>query len=128
MSAGIRVILCSAEEVFTFDEVDGRDERSQQLAVAECLAADLGTDPRGVLSKLGITHALLVDRRLADGVPSLLLARDREDSTVWTVDPRSVRDRPASEAFLPTEMDFPLTGLWSVERPGPLLELVQLRP
>jgi hypothetical protein len=43
----------------------------------------------------------------------------------WTVDPSSSAGRPASEAFLPTEMDFPLTGLWSVKRPGPLLEFVQ---
>ena len=28
-----------------------------------------------------------------------------------------------SEAFLPTEMDFPFTALWEVERPGPYLRL-----
>ena len=30
------------------------------------------------------------------------------------------------EAFLPTEMDFPLTGLWQVTRPGPVLRIVEL--
>ena len=48
------------------------------------------------------------------------------ERTEWTVDPRAAADRPASEAFLPTEMDFPLTGLWTVSRPGPVLELVEL--
>jgi hypothetical protein len=31
-----------------------------------------------------------------------------------------------AEAFLPTEMEFPLVALWSVKRPGPRLELYAL--
>jgi hypothetical protein len=41
------------------------------------------------------------------------------------VDP-SRTDRIASEAFLPTEMDFPLTGLWQVRRPGPWMALYEV--
>jgi hypothetical protein len=33
-----------------------------------------------------------------------------------------------SEAFLPTEMRFPLTALWEVDRPGPELRLLGLEP
>ena len=34
---------------------------------------------------------------------------------------------PPREAFLPTEMDFAITGLWSVSRPGPWMTLYDLR-
>lgn len=44
------------------------------------------------------------------------------------VDPSAEAGDPCEEAFLPTEMDFPLTGLWQVTRPGPRLELHELGP
>ncbi len=114
------------EELFAFDDLEPSGDRKQTLAVIDCLAKDLGTDPLALLRTLGVTHLLLVDRRPVDGAPNLLLARGGGERVEWTVDPRAFRDRPATEAFLPTEMDFPLTGLWSVVRPGPLLELVAL--
>lgn len=116
------------EELFTFDDVEGAGGRTQSVAVNACLADHLGTAPLAVLRALGVTHVLVVDRRPADGRPSLAFARGPGERVEWTVDPRAARDRPASEAFLPTEMDFPLTGLWTVDRPGPLLELVALPP
>jgi len=114
------------EELFTFDELDPPGDRRQTLQVADCLAEQLGRDPIALLRALGVTHLLLVDRRPADGFQNLLLAPGGGEHVEWSVDPRAFRLSTATEAFLPTEMDFPLTGLWSVERPGPLLELVAL--
>lgn len=104
------------------------DERARTVQVVDCLTKDLGADPLGALRALGVTHVLVVDRRPADAESSLLLGRNLPGRVEWIVNPHAVRDRPATEAFLPTEMDFPLTGLWSVERPGPLLQLVALDP
>jgi len=42
------------------------------------------------------------------------------------IDPSSGTTR-TSEAFLPTEMDFPLTALWTVDRPGPWMAIYPLR-
>lgn len=113
------------EELFLFDARES-EARGGTIEVRPCLAAELGKDPRVVLRKLGVTHVLVVDRRPADGAGSLLIESGSGRGVVWSVDPRAKSDRPASEAFLPTEMDFPLTGLWSVDRPGPYLELVAL--
>jgi len=44
---------------------------------------------------------------------------------VFIVSPAGGRERPR-EAFLPTEMDFPLTALWRVERPGPFMASYEL--
>lgn len=114
---GLRV-----EELFLFDE------RVHTMDVRDCLATEVSTDPSAVLRRLGVTHVLLVDRRPGDGRPSLLAEPLALGQVSWVVDPaREGRPSPR-EAFLPTEMDFPLTGLWSVERPGPRLELVALAP
>ncbi|MCZ6597176.1 MAG: glycosyltransferase family 39 protein [Planctomycetota bacterium] len=99
----------------------------------------LGDDPNAILRNLGVTHVLLVDRNPEDDVPPLLtdaapstdpewgklppLALDPEP--VFVVDP--ARDgAAAAEARLPTELDFPLTSLWRVARPGPRMELHRL--
>ncbi len=102
------------------------EERDGALHVRPCLATESGDAPLVLLRTLGTTHVLLVDRRPSDGRPSLLAERAAFGPLAWKVDPSSSATRPASEVFLPTEMDFPLTGLWSVNRPGPLLELVAL--
>lgn len=120
-SGGVDAIR--AEDLFEFDERDGR---ASGPTVVACLAGELGQDPLAALRTLGVTHVLLVDRRTSDGVASALLEPGSSARSAWTVDPRASADRPASEAFLPTEMDFPLTGLWTVARPGPVLELVEL--
>jgi len=113
---GLRV-----EELFLFDE------REHTLRVRDCLAGEVSTDPRAVLQRLGVTHVLLVDRRPGDGRPSLLAEPLALGAVTWVVDPGR-GGGTSHEAFLPTEMDFPLTGLWSVERPGPRIELVALAP
>jgi hypothetical protein len=85
----------------------------------------LGETPAQVLAALGVTHLLLVERRPRAPEPRPLahLAEGRE--ALWTLSPAPGGGAPA-EAFLPTEMDFPLTGLWTVERPGPWMQLVRL--
>lgn len=115
-----------AEDLYTFDEQIATDSSTQVLAVVPCLVPELGGDPAEARAKLGVTHVLVVDRRPGDGEPSRVFARDAADRTTWTIDPSTSRERATREAFLPTEMDFPLTGLWSVERPGPRLEFVEL--
>jgi hypothetical protein len=43
---------------------------------------------------------------------------------VWIANPKGGDESGAPrEAFLPLEMEFPITALWIVERPGPWLEL-----
>jgi hypothetical protein len=113
--AGIDAVF--AEDLFQLD-------RDAAYVVREGARA-LGATPREVLAGLGATHLLLVDRR--PGRPSerplAELARGRE--VEWTISP-APGARPPPEAFLPTEMDFPLVALWAVDRPGPWMQLVAL--
>ena len=50
----------------------------------------------------------------------------RSGRELFVVDPAAPTG-PPSEAFLPTEMDFALTALWQVSRPGPWMALYDLR-
>ncbi len=86
----------------------------------------LGAKPVELFRALGITHLLLVDRgeHGADGSRLEELARGAKE--LWRVEPANDGSAP-SEAFLPTEMRFPLTALWRVDRPGPRMQLVELR-
>ncbi len=84
-----------------------------------------GAEPRDVLASLGVTHLLLVDRRPGDGRSPPLKALAERGTTQHVLDP-SRGDDAAREALLPTEMDFPLVSLWTVERPGPWMALYRL--
>ena len=85
----------------------------------------LGTTPREVLASLGVTHFVLVERRPSrEERPLAPLVSGLEPA--WVLDPSADPAEPCREAFLPTEMDFPLTGLWQVSRPGPRLSLYAL--
>ena len=87
-----------------------------------------------------MTHVLLTDRNPADGRPSMLVdATPGAPGTPRLAPLRLAPEptfvvapdgdgRPVDEARLPTELDFPLTSLWQVRRPGPLLELFALAP
>jgi hypothetical protein len=86
-----------------------------------------------VFEDLGVTHVCLVDRRPGDGVAPLLISGVGEDGAAAlslhgppqvVVDPSE--GRGCREALLPTDMDFPLTELWRVRRPGPRLEVYAL--
>lgn len=106
------------EELFEVDPGSGE-------YVVRAGARDLGATPADVLAELGVTHLLLVDRRPGDDEPSELGPLAAGRASPWSLSPRS-DGTPPREAFLPTEMDFPLTALWSVSRPGPWMRLVEL--
>lgn len=85
----------------------------------------IGSTPREVLASLGVTHLVLAKRRPGEEARPLetLVAGQRP---IAVLDPSAEPDDPCHEAFLPTEMDFPLRALWEVDRPGPRLELYAL--
>lgn len=110
-------------DLVRFEDVLDFDERHGSLAVREGLE-DLGATPRELFAGLGLTHVLLVTRRPGTVVGRELLEELRGAERVWSLDPAGEGEAP--EAFLPLEMDFPLTALWRVERPGPRLDLLRL--
>ncbi len=82
----------------------------------------LGATPREVFASLGVTHLVLAERR--PGAETRPLAPLVAGETPLAVlDPSADEGDRCDEAFLPTEMDFPLSGLWQVNRPGPRLVL-----
>lgn len=116
--AGIDAIQC--EDLF------GVDARTLEYGVKDdARVRALGASPSEVLASLGVTHLVLAERRPAsEARPLAGLVAGREPVAV--IDPSSDPARPAGEAFLPTEMDFPLTALWTVSRPGPRLAVFAL--
>lgn len=108
-----------AEELFEIDPTTGALRGRKGLEA-------LGDEPKKILSSLGVTHFLLVERRFPPGEGSPFGPLAREGKPVWVIDPARGFG-PPNEAFLPTEMDFAATALWSVDRPGPFLELRDLR-
>ncbi|HJO26630.1 MAG: hypothetical protein CMK00_06195 [Planctomycetes bacterium] len=100
------------------------DTRAGTVSVRNGLG-EYGATPAQVLAELQVTHLCRVRRRLSQA--SFLSQVLELGAPLGAVDPfASARARGAAraEAFLPTEMDFPLTGLWTVNRPGPLLEVL----
>lgn len=111
------------EDVFGFNEEnDLTFDRRRQSATLHPELASLGKTPTEVFASLGITHYLRVDRRPVEKAPDLLFGAQLPGKVAWTIDPAG-GSGCVGEALLPLEMDFALTGLWCVERPGPLLEL-----
>jgi len=115
---GIDAIQC--EDLF------GIDPQSREYSVnANTAVRALGSTPREVLRSLEVTHLLLAERRPGrEPRPLAKLVSGREPLSV--VDPSADASHLCGEAFLPTEMDFPLTALWQVSRPGPRLALYAL--
>ena len=106
-------------------------------------------DPNRVLDALRCTHVLLVDRTPLDGHPPQLLdtrpasqepgpdLASHPGGVRPKLDPLRVEAEPerswspgagVTDARLPLELDFPLTELWRIERPGPLLTLHRRLP
>jgi len=106
------------------EELFEMSDREQTVRIRAGLEP-LGADPAQVLRSLHVTHFLRVVRRMGADEPRLLEPLMAGRQPLWVIDPSS---GPAgtAEAFLPTEMDNPLSALWSVWRPGPRLELYAL--
>lgn len=98
---------------------------------------ELGTgDPTEALLSLGLTHILITDRYPGDVVPILLDPRVEPGGDFPKMAPLRVESEPdwivspgddPVDASLPSELAFPLTQLWKVERPGPVLRLYRLK-
>ena len=104
------------------EELFGPDLDTGEYGVLE-RARSLGDTPAEVLRALGVTHLLLAWRDTGEQRPLEPLVADAR--LEWILSP-SREDEVPGEAWLPTEMQFPVTGLWQVERPGPLLRLYSL--
>ncbi len=111
--------------------------RSSRLARSEAVQ-QLGESPDQVLAALDIGAVLLVDRTPADGLPPILIDPGEPapgwpklpplsvaEAPLWVLDPS--RGKPARGTKLPTEVDFALLDLWQVSRPGPRMELWEVR-
>lgn len=108
------------------EEVLDVDVRERTVSVRKGLES-LGTDARRALASLGVTHILLVDRRPGLGLPRVLHDLVDGQAPILIIDPSASAQHLTKECFLPTEMDFPLEGLWSVNEPGPWMALYALR-
>jgi hypothetical protein len=106
------------------EELINFDERSGTLSVRPELTAR-AADPAGLLRELGVTHVLLVDRITGDGSSNLLAPELGETRAVWVTGPWREGCAPG-EARLPHELHRAVRTLWSVERAGPRMELVEL--
>lgn len=116
------------EDVFLYDDRQGTLRLGPGAVRAQGLEPESVGEPADaaqVLSELGATHVLLVTRRptLQRRHPLHALIAGKQPE--WEVDP-SAPGRHPEEAFLPVEMEFPLTQLWQVERPGPWMGLYRL--
>jgi Dolichyl-phosphate-mannose-protein mannosyltransferase len=109
----------SVEELFDADPETGGLRARKGLE-------KLGDAPKKILDAVGATHFLLVERHPSEAEDSPFRALARRGKPVWVIDPARGFG-PPDEAYLPTEMEFPLTALWRVDRPGPYLELRDLR-
>ena len=109
----------SVEELFDADPETGGLRARKGLET-------LGDAPKKILDAVGATHFLLVERHPSEAEDSPFRALARRGKSVWVIDPARGFG-PPEEAYLPTEMEFPLTALWRVDRPGPYLELRDLR-
>ncbi len=118
-SSRIGIHALAVEELFGFDDA------TQNYGVMP-ERQDLAKTPAEMLSALRFTHFVMVNRRPSDPDAPFLAKLVDNWALVWIIDPSRAGGGLSPEAFLPTEMDFPLTGLWRVDRPGPLISLYAL--
>jgi hypothetical protein len=110
------------------------------LPVEELFEVDPATLEYGVRPKLRARGATPAELLKAFGVDYLVLAERRPGREPRPLQPiadggellevfdPSHAGGSCDEAFLPTEMDFPLTALWCAERPGPRISIYRLAP
>lgn len=103
------------------EEFLGADPRTGRMEVFPGLEA-LGARPQEAFGSLGVTHFLRVVRHAGDLDDESLFGDAPPGRSVWILSPTG-EPAPPRDAFLPMEMEFPLTSLWSAERPGPWIEL-----
>lgn len=108
------------------EELFGFDESTETYGVRPEFL-ERGSTPGEVLDSIGVSHLLLVDRRPGDSELPHLAELLGDTAPLWILDPSVDPGEPSDEALLPTDMDFPLTGLWDVRRPGPWMALYPLR-
>lgn len=113
-------------DALELEEILDASPRDKTFGLREDLAT-FAVSPRDALTKLGITHVLLVNKRPGEQQPLLLPLVGTAARPLWVVDPSREGAHTTPECFLPTEMDYPLVGLWSVDRPGPWMGLYELR-
>ena len=107
------------------EEFFGYDDELHAYGVAK-ERRDLAATPAELFKVLGVTHFVMINRRPSDPALPFLAALAGNWTPVWVIDPSRAGGGESPEAWLPTEMDFPLTGLWRVDRPGPLITLYEL--
>lgn len=101
-------------------------DRDGRVSVKPAFAS-ITTSPRALIAHFGATHVLLVNRRPGIAAPISKELVDAGARPVWIVDPSVSAEHPTPECCLPVEMDFPLVGLWTVNRPGPWMGLYALK-
>ncbi len=116
LTGGVRAIYAS--DLMKIEELDGT------IALRKGLHAAYGETPAAALAALGVTHLLLVNR-LQEGLEGNLLRGLLKDQTALVTAGKA--DSSRAEFRLPMELKFPLTSLWSIERPGPWMGLYDLR-
>ncbi|MCA8981449.1 MAG: glycosyltransferase family 39 protein [Planctomycetes bacterium] len=102
------------------------DERDDRVEIRENLRGLYGDDPTRLLTELGATHLLFVNR-IADGAqghtaPEWIAGRE----PLFVVNPCG-EGATVDEARLPMEMEFAFTAIWRMQRPGPWIALYDLR-
>ncbi len=107
------------------EELFGFDDEAQRYGVA-AERRGLAETPAEMFEVLGVSHFVMVNRRPGDHSAPFLAELAQLWIPTWIIDPSRSGAGESPEALLPTEMDFPLTGLWRVDRPGPQITLFLL--
>ncbi len=96
------------------------------MFVREDLRERFGDDPRALLTELGVTHLLFVNRLGDHGTNHMIPEWIEGREPVFVVNPAGDGAR-VGEAKLPMEFEFAATAIWRVERPGPWVALYDVR-
>lgn len=79
------------------------------------------------VERLGLDYVVAVRRGEERRDDRFYLGLEARGERLATFDPRLPGTGPV-ETDLPTELDDPITGLWRVERPGPIVEVFAVAP